>query len=278
MKKEDGLPRRSAPRNDKKENFPVAFFLMPKKIRTVISDYYAVARMADDIADSPALSQSEKLEKLEELERGKYLSSQKLYESFSQHNLSPALVTDLFVAFRKDAQNDKYETWAELVNYCKYSAVPVGRFMLAAFNENPAAQLSSNSLCTALQLINHLQDIKNDAMTLQRIYLPQDLMIKHGVSDADLTTEISSSGLKNLINELLGNIRNLLKDAENMPQMISSHSLRMDVFIILSLAKALVKKIETGDVLFRNIKLSRVDWLKSIVSGGLKSTIYKRLT
>ena len=265
------------PKPQKAENFPVAFFLMPAPIRKVVADYYAVARMADDIADSPDLSESEKLAKLDELEQGHHPAVQTLREGFSRHNLSLALLTDLFVAFRKDARNDKYETWGELINYCRYSAMPVGRFMLAVFNENPAAQLSSNSLCTVLQLLNHIQDIKSDAVTLNRIYLPKDLMKKYGVVEDDLAANASSQGLKSLISELLDNIRNLLKDAENMPGMISSRSLKLDVFIILSLINTLVKKIERGDVLTYRISLSKLDWFKSVIAGGWKTIAQKRL-
>ena len=139
------------------ENFPVGSFFIPKKYRTAICSYYNLARIADDIADDCVLSDAQKLSKLEELEQAflnndsNFPVASKLKVELFEHNLSTSLVTDLFVAFRQDAEGKKYLIWEELLNYCSYSAATVGRFMLALFNESPTTYYSSTALCTALQ-------------------------------------------------------------------------------------------------------------------------------
>ena len=172
----------------------------------------------------------------------------------------------------------EYHTWGQLVDYCKYSAAPVGRFMLAIHDENPSTYLPATSLCVALQIVNHIQDLKYDYDVLKRSYLPIEMMKKFNVENGDLEKDKSSLGLKKLIEKIMDLTRGLIKEGSILPQVVKSRSLRVEICIILSLTNIMVKKILRGDVLAKNIKLSKLDWLKAFVIGLFKAITTKTKT
>ncbi len=267
------------------ENFPVISFFFEKKLKRIISDYYQFARYADDVADDDKLSAKEKLKQLDELEKvffGTQKTSKKLpfavklREEFLKENLSTSLASDLLKAFRQDAEGKEYKTWAQLTDYCKYSAAPVGRFMLAIHDENPSTYLPSNSLCAALQIVNHLQDIKYDAKLLKRVYIPLDLQKEFNISPADFLKNKETPELKRLISHILEKVTGLLKDAEILPQIVDSLRLRVYLYMTLFLTRRLMNKIRKGDVLAKEIKLSGLDWVISLCYAGTKSLFTKK--
>lgn len=267
------------------ENFPVVSFFFSKKLKGIIADYYRFARAADDIADDDKLSAKAKLKQLDELEKvffgtqktsKKFAFAVKLREEFLKENLSPSLASDLLKAFRQDAEGLEYKTWAQLTDYCKYSAAPVGRFMLAIHDENPSTYLPANSLCAALQIVNHLQDIKYDAKLLKRVYIPIDLQKEFDVSTEDFLKNKETPEVKRLIGHILEKIRGLLKDAEILPQIVNSLRLRFYLYMTLFLTRRLMNKIRKGDVLAKEIKLSGIDWTASLCYAGVKSLFTKR--
>lgn len=270
-------------KNKHQENFPVGMMMFNRNIRKIVSDYYRFARYADDIADNPHLKPQNKVDKLYELEeiftgqksyKGQKLKFvQTLKDEFAKHNLSPDLATDLLIAFRKDSLGFDYQTWGQLVDYCKYSAAPVGKFMLAVHQENPSTYLPATSLCVALQIVNHVQDLKYDVSLLKRLYLPAEIMKKYHLRTEDLVQDKSSISVQKAVKHIMEKILGLVKEGSILPELIKSLSLRIEVCIILSLTNIMIKKILKGDILAREIKLSGFDWLRSIVSG-----IYKGLT
>lgn len=270
------------------ENFPVGSLLIKKQYRPLVMDYYRFARYADDVADNPKLSMKEKIRQLDELEdllyerivyKGKKLAFvKKIRKQFVKENLSFSLLTDLLTAFRQDAKDYKYETWNQLAEYCKYSAAPVGRFMLAIHNESPSTYLPATSLCVALQVLNHLQDIKYDAKLLKRVYIPSELMKKFGVKRSDLVKDQETPELRKLILTLLKKIKGLLKEAEILPSIIQSTRLRMEVGVILSLTTSMVKGIERDDILKHEVVLSKTDWICAFINGILKVFFTKTKT
>ncbi len=270
-------------KNKHQENFPVGMMMFNRNIRKIVSDYYRFARYADDIADNPHLKPQNKVDKLYELEeiftgqksyKGQKLKFvQTLKDEFAKHNLSPDLATDLLIAFRKDSLGFDYQTWGQLVDYCKYSAAPVGKFMLAVHQENPSTYLPATSLCVALQIVNHVQDLKYDVSLLKRLYLPAEIMKKYHLRTEDLVQDKSSISVQKAVKHIMEKTLGLVKEGSILPELIKSLSLRIEVCIILSLTNIMIKKILKGDILAREIKLSGFDWLRSIVSG-----IYKGLT
>ena len=203
------------------ENFPVVSFLLGKNNQKIVAAYYDYARQGDDIADDPDLSAEQKLAKLNAMESALYgkatdespetKAAARLREVFLEEQLDFSLASDLLVAFKQDAEGSVYETWGQLMRYCSFSAAPVGRFMLAIHNENPSTYLPSNALCAALQIVNHIQDLKYDAKNLKRVYIPLDLQKKFKITPASLLKNKASANLQRLIKEMLNRVRGLCK-------------------------------------------------------------------
>lgn len=270
-------------KTQQQENFPVACHLFPKKDRSIITHYYNFARYCDDIADNSDLTEKDKLQKLDEAESsllgiGDLSVSKALRKDFLAENFDFSLATDLLIAFRRDAKNLSYQTWAQLLDYCKYSAAPVGRFMLALFNENPSTYLPATALCSVLQIVNHLQDLKNDITTLNRFYIPEELIKKYKVSRKALYASSCSKNLQKLLNDVLNRTCGLLKDARVLPSIIKNFKLRIYVYITLNLTDLLINRLYHTDILAVKVKLSVFDWLRACVKAFFQALTTKRKT
>jgi len=190
------------------ENFPVGSWFIPKKYREVIHLVYAFARVADDIADEGSESSAERIERLNEWERmllhsvkGEPTSEffSRLADSVERFHLSVHHFQNLLAAFRKDSENDTYETFDDVVEYCKYSANPIGRLMLEIFNcSNEHTIEMSDNICTALQLTNFWQDISVDTRR-NRFYIPLVELKAHGLRLNDLRNRDNSSSFLRLM-------------------------------------------------------------------------------
>ncbi|MBP3347090.1 MAG: squalene/phytoene synthase family protein [Alphaproteobacteria bacterium] len=272
-------------KQQKDENFPVAGLLIKSSLRPLVNAYYRAARYCDDIADAPDLSARQKLAKLSEAE-DIFLGYQKdvpdellflsgLRRNFCDELLDTSLFTDLLTAFRQDSRGHTYETWEQLLEYCRYSAAPVGRFMLAVHDENLSTYMPSGILCTVLQIANHIQDIKYDLLVQNRIYLPAELLQKYQVSTDDLRQDKSSPELKKLIAEIISRLQKMLKDAALLPAITRSLRLRMQICVILSLTNIMLKKLNKKDVLQKNVKLSKIDWMRAVIGGVFRALFTK---
>jgi len=174
------------------ENFPVASWLLPQGLRTPIEAIYAFARNADDFADEGDLPDAERLalldgyarnlERIARRERPDDPVFSRLHDAIVAHDLPIALFHDLLDAFRQDVTKKRYATFDELMAYCRRSADPVGRLLLALFRKDDPANLrDSDAICSSLQLINHWQDIAVD-WGKGRVYLPQEDLDHFGVA------------------------------------------------------------------------------------------------
>ena len=273
-------------KQQKDENFPVAGLLIRSSLRRVVNAYYKAARYCDDIADSPSLSSQEKIERLNRIESiflgyekndcpKELLFIKELREIFNQESLDTSLFTDLLVAFKQDSRGYIYETWEQLLEYCSYSAAPVGRFMLAIHDENMSTYLPAGVVCAVLQIVNHVQDIKYDATVQNRIYVPKSLLQKFQVAETDLSAEHASENLKNLVNDMCQTMQDMLKDVAVLPSIIRSLRLRMQVCVIFSLTNIMLQKLKKADILQRQVKLSKFDWLKAASSGVFRALFTK---
>jgi len=266
----------------KDENFPVGL-LIGRKLKPVVKAYYQAARTADDIADNPDLSSREKIHLLDETERAfygknkekKFAAAAQLGKIFVKENLDASLFTDLLKAFRQDAANQPLEIWEQLINYCAYSAAPVGRFLLAIHDENPSTYLPAATLCAVLQISNHIQDLKKDCQTMQRFYIPKKMMDKYGVVYEDFCRNEMTPSLKALRAEIVTELRSMMKDAAQLPRLIKNKRLRMETGVILSLTNSMLEKLEKEDVLSTSVRLSRPDWLKAF-GYGIKTLVRAR--
>jgi len=179
------------------ENFPVASFILPRHLRRPISVIYAFARNADDFADEGDWDVDTRLEKLKDYDDklDKITTDQDvddpvfiaLADVIIQHGLPLQLLHDLITAFRLDVTKNRYKDIHDVWDYCRYSANPVGRLLLHLTKQDTAENLErSDAICSALQLINFLQDIEQDLVENNRIYLPQDDMLRFHVTEEHL--------------------------------------------------------------------------------------------
>ena len=275
-------------KQQKDENFPVASFLLGKGNRKIVTAYYNFARYGDDIADNPDLSEAEKTKRLEQLEQALYGKAEReteahqiaepLRKAFIAENLSFSLASDLLTAFRQDAACFHYETWGQLMAYCQHSAAPVGRFLLALHNENPSTYLPANALCAALQIVNHVQDLKYDAKTLKRVYIPDELFRRFDVSPSALTRAKSSKALKLLVKEIMFRVRGLMEDAAILPSIVRNLRLRLEICVIFSLTNIMLKKILKGVVLADTVRLNKRDWFCATIGGICRGLLTRHKT
>jgi len=198
------------------ENFPVGLWV-PKDKRPYVHALYAFARAADDFADEPMYEghRQEKLDQWEERLHAAYRGEAEdpifiaLGETVRRLDVPKALLLDLLSAFRQDTVKQRYETWAELLDYCRRSADPVGRLVLLVFGyRDPAFPPLSDAICTALQLANHWQDLAVD-LRRGRIYAPRELLDRFSVKEWDLNAGVVDDRFRALMAELLGRTREL---------------------------------------------------------------------
>ena len=241
------------------ENFPVASFLLSAKHRAPVMAFYRFARAADDIADHEDASAADKLDRLARMRAGLEGDAAGAAEALdlravmAKRGLDPVHAGDLLTAFERDVTVDRYADWAALMDYCRYSAIPVGRFVLDVHGEDRAIWPANDALCAALQLINHLQDCGKDYRTIRRIYLPLDMLTEHGATEGDLARDHASPGLRNTIVALAGRTRELLAVSAPFAASIRDRKLAAEVAVIQRLAESLVDRLERFDPLSERV-------------------------
>ncbi len=254
------------------ENFPVGSALIRRDLRPHVHAYYAFARNADDIADSPDLTPADKITRLNVMEAvllghqtGGSPSASKLRDSLTVTGVSPVHATELLIAFRQDATKRRYETIDELYHYCRYSAVPVGRYMLDLHGESHECYSPSDALCISLQVLNHLQDCGKDLAELDRCYLPQALLDHFGSGVAAVRGQAETPALRRVFYTLLDRIDRLNQAAAELPELVKDRRLRLETAVILGLAQRLRRRLSQGDPLAQRVKLSKLDAVASVI-------------
>ena len=255
------------------ENFPVGSFLIRRDLRRHVHAYYAFARNADDIADSATLLPAEKIARLDRMEAvvlGQETegspSAVRLRASLGETGVTPRHATDLLIAFRQDAIKSRYADWTELYEYCRFSAMPVGRYLLDLHQEPPATQAGSDALCTSLQVLNHLQDCAADLRAMDRCYLPQDLMARHGVTLADLGAPRASPGLRAVLDALLDECAALNAIATSLAPRCRRRGMRLEAATIVGLARRLTLRLRRQDPLATRVGLRRADFAAALLA------------
>ena len=180
---------------------------------------------------------------------------------------------ELIKAFKQDATKLRYENWDELIDYCQMSAAPVGRYLLDLHGESIKKYQASDALCNALQVLNHLQDCKDDYLTLNRVYLPLDWMKNYGLEVGCLDASKSSPGLQFLIHRVLDSTVELINLAQLLPIDLANKRLAMEAGAILNVASLLEKKLRRKDPLAEAVKLSRSQYVLGCLFGASKALI-----
>lgn len=243
------------------ENFPVASFLIHPRHRRTILAFYRFARAADDIADHPSMPEDEKLERLDRLEEtllgngDEATDAIPLRQALTARGLPLQHAQDLLTAFRMDVTKRRYQDWNELIRYCSYSAMPVGRFVLDVHGESRATWPASDALCAALQIINHLQDCGADYRTLDRIYIPLDTLERHDTPTTALGAAKASPELLRCIRDLAGRTAVLLQKAEPLSAQVNDFRLRLEISVIQNLARKLTALLMQRDPLSERVHL-----------------------
>jgi squalene synthase HpnC len=261
------------------ENFPVGSFLLPKHARPHVAVFYAYARAIDDIADNPALLAVEKIERLEgfaaaikgeNLNDPAYETGHRMRRSLVVTGVPEKHCLDLIDAFRQDAVQSRYEDWPALMNYCDRSAAPVGRFLVDVTGGSKDGYATSDALCRALQVINHLQDVKDDYQKMDRVYLPQAWMRMHGCTEGMLLNENTVPELRHVIDQCLSEVALLIDHAKPIRQSVKSRRLAMEATAIVKIAESLCAKLQRDDPLKDRITLSKSEYMKCIYTGAIQ--------
>ncbi len=245
------------------ENFPVASWLLSEERRVPILAYYRFARAADDVADHPNLPAEEKLAQLDRLDdalcgRGAPdPEAEPLRIQLSLQGLNPRHALDLLDAFRQDVRKTRYADWDELMDYCRLSAAPVGRFVLDVHEEDERLWPASDSLCSALQVINHLQDCAKDFARLNRVYLPDDILRRHGASVTMLNTSAAPPPLRAALAELGRRTSELVANSAPLIPAIVDPRLGAEIAAIHALARRLARDLECRDPLSERVRLGK---------------------
>lgn len=256
------------------ENFPVASLLIAKHLRPHVHAYYSYARNADDISDSETLPAADKLARLDAMEQVLLGTQQQgspsasvLRKSLAETGVSVRHAQELLVAFRQDVTKTRYENWDELMAYCRYSAAPVGRYVLDLHGESQDTWAASDALCASLQVLNHLQDCSKDLNTMDRCYIPQDWLRAQNITTADVAKPYTSTALRLVFDQMLAATDKLNAQAAALPKRVKSRRLRMECAIICALARRLTLLLKNGDPLATRVKLTKSDMISALFHG-----------
>jgi squalene synthase HpnC len=266
----------AAQRTAATENFPVGSWLLPAELRPVVAAYYRVARAADDIADDPALAAEEKIRRLDAIDAtlgGSVetdAAARDLRGVFASRGLTIEHIKHLLQAFKADATNRPCRNWSDLLAYCRFSAAPVGRFLLELHGEGRAAWPASDALCSALQILNHLQDCGDDWRRRRRLYIPSDWLAAAGTTPDDLLAAKSSPALRGVLDRVLDGVDLLNLTAAALPGQIAHCGLRMEATAILLLSQRLARRLRARDPLARRVSVSTLDKVLALVWGAVR--------
>src|ERR1700691_1602776 len=244
------------------ENFPVASWLIAPRHRGPIMAFYNFVRTADDIADHATLPAAEKLKLLDRLDAGltgkddSDAVAVRLRSVLAARNLSPKHAQDLLAAFKLDVTKLRYRDWDDLLHYCAYSAMPVGRFVLDVHGESRDTWPANDALCAALQIINHLQDCKDDYLDLDRVYVPLDALSACGTAVEALAAPRASPALLACLHGLAERTERLLRESDVFPILINDARLGLEVSVINTLAHRLTTILMERDPLSESVHLS----------------------
>lgn len=261
------------------ENFPVASFLIPGEIRKDIAIVYWFARTADDLADEGKADSEERLKSLNDFERELSSAIEKkssnkyfllLNETIIKRNLTHQYFFDLLSAFKQDIIKNRYNNFAEILDYCKRSANPVGRIVLEINNiRDEEANKLSDKICTALQLTNFYQDTKID-YEKGRIYYPLDELKNYGITENMFELNENNVHISALVKHSVDRTQLFFDEGKKLLNYLTGR-LRIEIKWTITGGEKILGKIRENNynVLNDRPQLSRIDYfgifIKSIL-------------
>ena len=266
----------------KDENFPVSSIILEKRICQHIRRFYFFARTADDIADNQletSLNKKRILEYFSKILSGGGKSNvvvlNEIIKIQKEFGVGIYHAKNLLKAFTMDTNKKRYSDWNDLMNYCKYSANPVGRFVIDLsykIEKKKPKNLKliykgSDGLCSALQILNHMQDCKKDYLEMNRVYIPNEYFKKYKSSVSDLNLNRSTDNFNNLKIELLKKVERILRNSKEGLNSIDIFRLRKETLVIFYIALKLCKLLKNNDPIEKKVKLSRIDLIFCFLKG-----------
>ena len=265
------------------ENFPVASFLIAPCHRAPVLAFYKFVRAADDVSDNARVAPEEKLALLEQMRQSLVGESNAVPEGVAlraileERGLSPVHALDLLEAFRRDCTKLRYRDWDDLIDYCRYSAMPVGRFVLDVHGESRTLWPANDALCAALQVINHLQDCAKDYRELNRVYIPEPMLQAAGIGVEALAEDKANPALTGVISALARKNADLLEMSRPFARGIVDGRLALEVDLIQTLADDLNRLLKNHDPLSQVVHHSKMD-VAALFMKRLPSFALMRLT
>jgi farnesyl-diphosphate farnesyltransferase len=258
------------------ENFPVASRLIPARLRSHVHAFYLCVRAADDVADDGTRPPAEKTalltamdEALQGLREADDVTRYAIAHRESAHATGITIehARHLLQAFAMDVTKLRYRNWSELINYCLYSAAPVGRYLLDLHGEDGSARPYTDALCIALQILNHLQDCKDDYLNLDRVYIPCDMLSEAGTGVEALAADRSSPQLRAALNRVLARTDELILKARFGPPLIRDRGLRLETAVIVAIAERLSARLKRKDPVAGRVELNGADKALCVARG-----------
>lgn len=256
---------------DHYENFPVASFLLPARLREPVAALYGFARSADDIADEGALTDRERLDgldryraELDAIETGRPTQDPvflRLRPAIAEHRLPLSLFRDLLDAFSQDVVKKRYADFGELMDYCRRSADPVGRLLLHLYGAgNPKSQSLSDGVCSSLQLINHWQDIAIDWQK-GRVYLPQDELARFGIAETQIADGRWNAAWAAMMDFQIDRARSMMVSGSPLVHELPGR-IGFELRLIVASGLRMLDKLQRvrGDVFRRRPAIGKRDW------------------
>ena len=263
------------------ENFPVASRIIHPRHRALILAFYNFVRTADDIADHSTLGEREKLRLLDLLEAellgqgDSQPEAVNLRRALAERSMPPRHPQDVLIAFRMDVTKLRYENWDELIHYCRYSAMPVGRFMLDVHGESTSTWVASDALCAGLQINNHLQDCGKDYRDLDRVYLPREALAACGASVEALGEKQAPAPLLKCLHSLAVRTEALLNESKSLSAEVKDFRLGLEISVIQTFADKIVRLLKVRDPLSERVHLNPVELLMYSF-GGIAGEVTRR--
>lgn len=263
----------------KDENFPVASFMLKREHRAPVMAFYHFARAADDVADNESAPAEERLTMLGAMRSTLAGTSdvnaeaRALREVLAAYKLSPQHGLDLLTAFEQDCTVNRMASWDMLIDYCRVSAMPVGRYVLDVHHEDRSTWVASDALCAALQVINHLQDCRKDYRAIDRVYIPLDMLTAAGASVEELGADRASPALRSVIVEMAQRTLVLLKQSAVFSGQIKDKRLAVEVAIIQRLAESLTRRLITHDPMSERVHHGKAEMAGLAAWAALKRLV-----
>jgi squalene synthase HpnC len=253
---------------DHYENFPVASLLLPAALRAPVQAIYRFARTADDIADEGDASDADRLRalaaldaQLDAIEAGRPSDWPDLAQTIAQHRLPIGLLRDLLSAFAQDVTVKRYADYPVLLDYCRRSANPIGRLLLALYRRHdPQLTAQSDAICSALQLINFWQDVEVD-WRKGRVYLPQSELERFGVQEAQIAAQVVDSRWAAMLAAQVAHSRAMLLSGAPLARALGGR-IGWELRLVVQGGLRIAEKIDAvdGDVFRRRPVLGKADW------------------